>query len=238
MMLAAVLTASPAPSSSIDGQLADLLASSGAVLFYLAVWGLVFVGTALFVGLIIPFLTGDSLLFAAGIIAGTASAHISIWILAAGVGVAAFAGDQVGFWMGRRFGKPVLTRRGGPWVRKAVARTERFYELFGWWSVVIGRYIPWGRVFISPIAGISKMSYPRFATANIVGAFTWAVAITVIGYFAASNPQVRVASYIIAGAVIAISVVAGIRAWRLDRRARLAAPDAPGASGETLTDAA
>jgi membrane-associated protein len=59
------------PTSAIDGQLADLLASYGAVLFYLAVWGLVFVGTALFVGLINPFLTGDSLLFAAGIIAGT-----------------------------------------------------------------------------------------------------------------------------------------------------------------------
>jgi membrane-associated protein len=209
----------PLPTSTIDGQLADLLASSGAVLFYLAVWGLVFVGTALFVGLIIPFLTGDSLLFAAGIIAGTVSNHISIWILATGVGIAAFAGDQVGFWTGRRLGKPVLTRRGGAWVKMAIARTERFYELFGWWSVVIGRYIPWGRVFIAPIAGISKMSYARFATANVVGALTWAVAITVIGYFAASNPQLRVAAYIIAGVVIAISVIAGIRAWRLDRRA-------------------
>ena len=222
--------------SAIDGQLADFLASSGAVLFYLAVWGLVFVGTALFVGLIIPFLTGDSLLFAAGIIAGTASDHINIWILAIGVGIAAFLGDQAGFWAGRRFGKPVLTRRGGPFVQKAVARTERFYELFGWWSVVIGRYIPWGRVFIPPIAGISRMSYPRFATANLVGALTWAVAITVIGYFAASNPQVRVASYVIAGVVILISVIAGIRAWVLDRRSKRELADGSAPSGEALTE--
>lgn len=205
------------PTSALDGQLGDFLAHSGAILFYLAVWGLVFVGTALFVGVVIPFLTGDSLLFAAGIIAGTASDHISIWVLAIGVGIAAFAGDQLGFWYGRRLGKPVLERRGGPWVRRAVARTERFYELFGWWSVVIGRYIPWGRVFIPPIAGISRMSYPRFATANLVGALAWGVSITVIGYFAASNPQVRVASYVIAGVVIVVSVIAGIRAWRLDR---------------------
>jgi membrane-associated protein len=139
-------------------------------------------------------------------------------VLAIGVGLAAFLGDQVGFWYGRRLGKPVLERRGGAWVRKAVARTERFYELFGWWSVVIGRYIPWGRVFIPPIAGISRMSYARFASANLVGALAWGVSITVIGYFAASNPQVRVASYIIAGIVIVISVIAGIRAWRLDKR--------------------
>jgi len=75
-------------------------------------------------------------------------------------------------------------------------------------------------VFIAPIAGISKMSYPRFATANVVGALTWAVAITVIGYFAASNPQVRVAAYIIAGVVMAISLVAGFRAWWMDRTAK------------------
>jgi membrane-associated protein len=186
------------------------------------VWGLVFAGTALFVGVVIPFLTGDSLLFAAGIIAGTASDHISIWVLAAGVGVAAFAGDQVGFWYGRRLGRPVLEKRGGAWVRRAVALTERFYELFGWWAVVIGRYIPWGRVFVPPIAGISTMSYAKFATANLLGALAWGVSITVIGYFAASNPDVRVASYVIAGIVIAISVVAGVRAWRHDRARRVA----------------
>jgi membrane-associated protein len=219
--------------SAIDAQLGDFLAHSGVVVFYIAVWGLVFVGTALFVGVVIPFLTGDSLLFAAGIIAGTASSHISIWVLAVGVGIAAFAGDQVGFWYGRRLGKPLLDRRGGAWVRRAVARTERFYELFGWWSVVIGRYVPWGRVFIPPIAGISRMSYPRFATANLVGALAWGVSITVIGYFAASNPQVRVASYVVAGVVIAVSVIAGIRAWRLDRARTLTAASGT-ASSENL----
>jgi membrane-associated protein len=207
-----------ATAGSIDGQLADFLTTAGPVLFYLAVWGLVFSGTALFVGIVIPFLTGDSLLFAAGIIAGTASQHINIWILATGVGIAAFASDQVGFWEGRRLGKPVLLRHGGTWVRRAVTRTERFYELFGWWSIVIGRYIPWGRVFVPPIAGIGRMSYPKFASANLVGALSWGVSITVIGYFAASDPRVRTISYVIAGIVIAISVIAGIRAWRLDRR--------------------
>jgi membrane-associated protein len=81
------------------------------------------------------------------------------------------------------------------------------------------------------------MPYLRFATANVVGALTWAVAITVIGYFAASNPQVRVASYIIAGVVIAVSVVAGIRAWLLDRRTKRA-QQSPQSAGETLTDTA
>jgi membrane-associated protein len=211
-------------------QLEDLLAQVGPILFYLAVWGLVFVGTALLVGIVLPFLTGDSLLFAAGIVAGLLPDRISIWILAAGVAVAAVAGDQVGFVLGRRLGRPYLTRRKGRWIPAAVRRTERFYQLFGWWSVVIGRYIPWGRVFVPPVAGIGGMAYWRFLTANVVGAFSWGVLITVIGYFAASNPTVRPISYAVAGVVIAASIVAGIRAWVRDRRRRDSAEKAPEAA--------
>jgi membrane-associated protein len=200
------------------------LGDVGPILFYLAVWGLVFAGTALFVGVFIPFLTGDSLLFAAGILTGT-HPELSIWVLAVGVGVAAVLGDQVGFWLGRRLGRPYLSRRGGRWVQAGIRRAERFYQLFGWWSVVISRYIPWGRVFIPPIAGISAMSYLRFLTANIVGALSWGVLITVIGYFAAFNPGVRPVAYVVAGVVIAASVVAGVRAWVLDRRSRRAAAE-------------
>ncbi|GAB3409477.1 hypothetical protein GCM10027515_28270 [Schumannella luteola] len=202
--------------------LANLLGDVGPIVFYLVVWGLVFAGTALFVGVFIPFITGDSLLFGAGILTGTHD-DLSIWILAPGVGIAAVLGDQVGFWLGRRFGRPYLTKRNGRWVKGGIRRAERFYELFGWWSVVISRYIPWGRVFIPPIAGISGMKYWRFLTANIVGALSWGVLITVIGYFAAVNPTVRPIAYAVAGVVIAISIVAGIRAWVLDRRSRRAA---------------
>ncbi len=201
---------------TIADQLAQWLVDLGPILFYLAVWGLVFAGTALFAGVVIPFLTGDSLLFAAGIIVA-GSSQLSIWVLATGVGIAAFAGDQVGFVLGRHYGRPYLSRRRGRWIAAGIRRAERFYELFGWWSVVVARYVPWGRVFIPPVAGIAGMRYLRFLTANLVGAITWGVAITVIGYLAASNPQVRPIAYAIAGIVIVVSVVAGIRAWRMDR---------------------
>ena len=215
----------------MTGQLEDLLAQAGPILFYLAVWGLVFAGTALLVGVVLPFVTGDTLLFAAGIVAGLLPDRISIWVLGIGVGLAAVAGDQVGFVLGRRLGRPYLTRRRGRWIRAAVAKTERFYQLFGWWSVVIGRYIPWGRVFVPPVAGIGGMAYWRFLSANVVGAVSWGVLITVIGYFAASTPAVRPISYAVAGVVIAASVVAGVRAWLLDRR-REDAGSAPEAAAE------
>ena len=205
--------------AALDTQLTDLLGHVGTVLFYLVVWGLVFAGTALFVGAFIPFITGDSLLFASGLIAAAASG-VNIWVLAIGTGIAAFAGDQVGFWLGRKYGRPYLDRRGGPRTRKAIARTEWFYTTFGWWSVVIARFVPWGRVFVPVIAGVGRMGYLRFSSANLVGALCWGVGLTVIGYFAASVPGVKTAAYVIAGVVIAASVVAGIRAWRADRASR------------------
>ncbi len=196
-----------------------MLGDLGVVVFYLAVWGLVFAGTALFVGVFIPFVTGDTLLFASGLIAGTA-AGVDIWILAIGVGIAAFLGDQVGFLIGRRYGRPYLVKRGGPRTQKMIVKTEWFYRTFGWWSVVIARFMPWGRVFIPVIAGFGNMVYMRFVSANFVGALAWGVGITVIGYFAASIPGVKAGAYVIAGIVIAASIIAGIRAWRADRASR------------------
>lgn len=205
--------------AALDQQLAGLLHDVGAVVFYIVVWGLVFVGTALFVGVFVPFVTGDSLLFASGLIAAAASG-INIWVLAIGVGIAAFLGDQVGFLLGRRFGRPYLDKRGGPRIQRVIARTEKFYTTFGWWSVVIARFMPWARVFVPVIAGVGRMGYYRFVVANLVGALAWGVGITVIGYFAASIPGVKAAAYIIAGLFITAAIVAGIRAWRLDRKGR------------------
>ncbi|AMB60311.1 hypothetical protein AWU67_03255 [Microterricola viridarii] len=217
--------------ASVSDDLVGLLGDVGTIIFYLIVWGLVFAGTALFFGIFVPFVTGDSLLFAAGLIAASASG-VDIWVLTIGVGIAAFLGDQVGFLLGRRFGRPYLDKRGGPRTQKAIAKTEWFYTTFGWWSVVIARFVPWGRVFIPVIAGVGRMAYLRFVTANLVGALAWGVGITLIGYFAASIPAVKAGSYVIAGIVITASIIAGIRAWRSDKaeRAELAAhPVTPGA---------
>lgn len=227
------MPASTVASPTIGDQLADVLGQVGPIAFYLVVWGLVFAGTALFVGVFIPFITGDSLLFAAGIATAT-NDDLSIVVLAIGVGVAAFAGDQVGFILGRHFGRPYLSRRRGRWVQRGIARTERFYELFGWWSVVVGRYIPWGRVFVPPVAGIAGMAYWRFLTANLVGAVSWGVLITVVGFAAGSQPQLRPIAYVVAGLVILASIVAGIRALVIDRAGRVAKSDPPAADTASI----
>jgi membrane-associated protein len=189
----------------------------GPVLFYLAVFGLVFAGTGLFVGAFIPFITGDSLVFAAGLIAAANSDSINIYVMAIGVGIAAWLGDQVGYTLGRHFGRPYLDKRNGNWLKKAIVRSEQFYQSYGWWSVVVARFIPWARVIIPAVAGIGRMNYYKFFTANFVGAVLWGVGLTVAGYFTYTIEWVRSFVYIIALVVIGLSIIAGVRTWRANR---------------------
>lgn len=205
--------------AALDNQLDDLLNSAGPFLFYLAVWGLIFVGTGLMVGVFIPFITGDSLLFASGLIAAT-STNINPVILALGVGIAAFLGDQVGFVLGRHFGRPYLDKRNGPRLKLAVSKTENFYEKYGWSAVVVARFMPWARSLIPVIAGIGRMNYYKFLSANIVGSVVWGVGMTFVGYYAAQVPAVKNVAYVIGFSFITASVVVGGRTWLADRRQR------------------
>jgi membrane-associated protein len=189
----------------------------GPILFYLAVFGLVFAGTGLFVGAFIPFITGDSLVFAAGLVAAANSNVINIWVMVFGVGIAAWLGDQVGYTLGRHFGRPYLDKRQGKWLRSAISRSEQFYERYGWWSIVVARFVPWARVIIPALAGIGKMNYYKFFSANLVGAILWGSGLTLAGYFTYSIPWVRNATYAIALIVITLSVIAGIRTWKANR---------------------
>lgn len=207
--------------AAFDEQLADLLGHVGVVVFYLAVWGLVFAGTGLFVGAFIPFITGDSLLFGAGLVAA-ASDSLNVWVLAIGVGIAAFVGDQLGFVLGMRLGRPYLDRKSGLRMQKIIGRVDRFYQQYGWWSVVIARFIPWARVFVPWVAGIGRMNYYAFLSANALGALSWGVGMVLVGYYAAHLPLVKNLAYVIAAIMIGLSILFGIRTWHADRISRRA----------------
>ena len=202
--------------AALTGQVTDWLANFGPVIFYLIVWGLVFAGTGLFIGAFIPFITGDSLIFAAGVLAAT-TGNVNIIVLAVGVGFAAFLGDQVGFVLGRHYGRPYLDKREGPRLRSAIVKSEKFYAELGWWAVVVARFMPWARVLVPAIAGIARMNYYKFLSANLVGAIAWGVGLTLAGYYAVTIPAVKTGSYAIATFFIVGSIVAGIRSWWTNR---------------------
>ncbi len=189
----------------------------GPYLFYAAVFGLVFAGTGLFGGAFIPFITGDSLVFAAGLVAAAHQDSINIFVMVIGVGIAAWLGDQVGYTLGRHYGRPYLDKRKGNWLKNAISKSELFYERYGWWSIVVARFVPWGRVIIPALAGISQMNYYKFFSANLVGALLWGSGLTLAGFFTYSIPWVRGTVYAIALVVITMSFIAGVRTWRANR---------------------
>ena len=204
--------------ASISQEIAGWFPDLGATLFYLVVWGLVFAGTGLLIGAFIPFVTGDSLVFAAGLIAASNASQVNILVMATGVGIAAWLGDQVGYTLGRHYGRPYLDKRQGKWIKKGIEKSEALFLAWGWWAVVVARFMPWARVFVPVVAGIANMNYYKFFSANLVGALAWGVGLTMAGYFSASIPLVKNASYLIAGFFITASLIAGLRIWLQNRR--------------------
>jgi membrane-associated protein len=99
-----------------------------------------------------------------------------------------------------------------------LARSEKFYERYGWWSVVIARYIPWVRTFVPAIAGTVKMNYYKFLSANVLGALLWGVGITLAGFYSGSIDWVKDISYFLAGFFISISIVIAIRNTLNDKK--------------------
>lgn len=204
--------------SSISSEIAGWFQPLGPTLFYLVVWGLVFAGTGLLIGAFIPFITGDSLVFAAGLIAASHATEVNIIVMAIGVGIAAWLGDQVGFTLGRHFGRPYLDKRKGKWIKRGIERSEALFKAWGWWAVVVARFMPWARVFVPVVAGIAKMNYYKFFSSNLVGAIAWGSGLTLAGYYSATIPAVKNASYLIAGIFITASLIAGLRIWLQNRR--------------------
>ena len=192
--------------ASFDAQLSSL----APFIFYIVVAGIVFIETGLLIGFFLP---GDSILFSAGLVAA-AHGNINIVILITAIFLAAFFGDQVGFVIGRVVGRPYLDKRESPRIKRMIAKSEVFYEKYGWWAVVIARYFPWIRTFVPPIAGAAKMNYYKFLSSNALGALLWGVGITLAGYYAATIPWVKSSSYAIAAFFITASLISALVNYR------------------------
>lgn len=196
--------------ASFDEQLATL----APLFFYLIAFIIIFVETGILLGFFLP---GDSLLFSAGLVAAS-NESIDISLLCLVVFLAAFIGDQTGYVIGRKLGRPYLERKNNPKIQKMIARAERFYDRSGWWAVVAARYFPWIRTFVPPIAGAAKMRYYSFLSANAVGALLWGVLITSAGYYSASIPWVKSSSYAIAAFFISASIISSVVGYLRHRR--------------------
>jgi len=208
------------------------LASMTSVSVYLVVFTLVFVESGLLVGFFLP---GDSVLFAAGLLTAEPDSGLSLPLMAVGVAVAAVAGDAVGYWTGRRFGRPWLLTKAGRSARH-VHRAEGFYQRWGPLAVVVARFIPWIRTFTPIVAGVARMPYPRFLAANVTGALIWGAGLVLLGRVAHEHPAVKWAAYAVAGLAILASVLLPVLGWARNRAGRRTGPNTPRTPGPPGTE--
>ena len=196
--------------ASFDAQLANI----GPLLFYVIAFLVMYVENGIMLGFFLP---GDSLLFSAGLVAAS-NKSIDVALLCVIVFLGAFIGDQTGYVIGRKYGRPYIDKKNSPKMQRMIQRAERFYDQSGWWAVVAARYFPWIRTFVPPIAGAAKMRYYSFLSANAVGALLWSVLITLAGYYSATIPWVKNSSYAIATFFIAGSLISSVAGYLRRRR--------------------
>ena len=151
---------------------------------YIGLTLIVFVETGLLIGFFLP---GDSLLVTAGLLAATGIVDLNILVLNLLLIPAAIIGDAVGYWIGRRAGRPLFDRPDSRFFkRKHLLQTQAFYERHGGKTIVLARFVPIIRTFAPVVAGVAEMPYRRFAAFNIFGGIGWVVSMTLTGYFLGS----------------------------------------------------
>ena len=134
-------------------------------------------------GLLFPILPGDSLLFAVGLFIATGQIHLNLGAAIAGLTVAAFLGNVVGYEIGRGVGRPLYKRQGRFINTANFDKTNHFFDTYGNRALVLGRFVPIVRTFITVVAGIGRMHRQRFFGWSAVGAVAWVVSITLLGFF-------------------------------------------------------
>jgi membrane-associated protein len=174
---------------------------------------------------IMPFLPGDSLLFAAGTFAALKALDIR-WLLL-GLSAAAVLGDTVNYWVGFHLGQRVFRNENSRIFKKVyLERTHAFYEKHGGKTIIIARFVPIVRSFAPLVAGVGRMSYGRFLTFNVVGGVGWVLLLTGTGYFFGNIPFIKNNYSIAVLTIIAISTVPiAVEYLRHRRTARRKVPE-------------
>lgn len=155
-----------------------LLARFGSQFFWVSA-AIVFVEC----GLLFPILPGDSLLFAVGLFIAEGSIKINIALACLVLTLVAFAGNVVGYEIGRALGAPLYEREGRFLKKKYFDQTHEFFERHGAKALVLGRFVPIVRTFITVVAGVGRMDRRHFFVWSAVGSVLWASGLTLIGYF-------------------------------------------------------
>ena len=190
----------------MDEQLPNIIQSIG-IWTYLALFAVIFIETGV---VIMPFLPGDSLLFATGAIAANPANAINPLLMYVLLAVAAVLGDTANYWIGHFIGPKVFSSNSRWFKREYLERTQAFYEKHGGKTIFLARFIPIIRTFAPFVAGVGKMRYSYFISYNVFGGIVWTGLFLGAGYFFGSLPFVQKNFELIILAIIIVSVLPAV----------------------------
>ena len=197
-----------------------VLGGAGPTTIWVVVLLFIFLECAFVLGLFLP---GDSLLFAAGVLLAGHGYESGAWMLGAVATVVAVIGNQVGYLVGRYTGTRILARKEGRVLNRAnLARATAFFERWGFWAIVVARWIPWVRTLAPMIAGAARMDNRRYIVANAVGAVCWVPTLVLLGFYGAglldAVPWLKTAAAVAAIAGFVIGSAIGLYRFRQEMR--------------------
>ena len=199
--------------TSLDTHLATLAAGSPA-LFFGVVALIIFAETGL---VVMPLLPGDSLLFVAGAV--TVIAGLNVHLFVAILIVAAVLGDAVNYFVGSKLGLKAFENKQSRIFKPAyLERTQAFYDKYGAFSIVMGRFVPIVRTFVPFLAGVAQMPYRKFFIYNLIGGVAWISLLTYAGYLFGNLPWVKKNLTLIVIGIVIVSVMPMVIKFWQERR--------------------
>jgi len=198
---------------NIDQYLQSFVRNYG-LWIYALLFAIIFFETGL---VVMPFLPGDSLLFVVGALAATGDISLG-WALGL-MWVAAIAGDQLNYSIGRYIGPKVFGWEQSRWFnRKAFDQAHAFYERYGGITIVLARFMPFVRTFAPFVAGVAEMSRGTFTFYNVVGATIWVFGVGLAGYWFGNLPWVKAnLELLIWALILGPGLIALVGTWRAGR---------------------
>lgn len=185
----------------IDVHLGQIILDYG-TLTYAILFGIIFVETGL---VFVPFLPGDSLLFAAGAFAALGSLNLPLTLGL--MIIAAIAGDTLNYWIGHFFGQKLVDNPKVPINKEHIEETQKFFDKHGGKTIILARFVPIVRTFAPFVAGIGKMHYTQFLSYNVIGGLAWVLVATLAGFFFGNIPFVKENFSLVVLGIVFVSVV-------------------------------
>ena len=205
--MTAVLTIGPDIQATLEGL--------GDIAFWVVV-GIIFAECGILIGFFLP---GDSLLFITGLLIAQGTIGMNIGLACLILFLAAVLGNITGYWIGYKAGPSLFNKPDSKLFRKEyVDKTHEFFEKYGGRAIIMARFVPIVRTFITAMAGVGRMDFKVFMTYSAIGGVIWAAGLTILGYYLGHIEFVQKNIDIIAVLIIVLSLLPAAFEWLRARR--------------------